>query len=91
LRGEDPPHRLRNADRDENIQKLAGLDGILVPGGFGSRGIEGKIRAARFAERTRSPTSACALDADCHHRIALRRGGNDGANSTEFDDKTAFP
>ena len=61
--------------------KMKGLDGILVPGGFGSRGVEGKIKAVRIRPRDRtSPTSAFALACTCavieyaRHVAGLERG-----------------
>jgi CTP synthase len=87
-------HRIdsETLDREENIQKLAGLDGILVPGGFGSRGIEGKIRAARFARENLIPYFGLCLGMQIATiEFARDVAGMTGANSTEFDEKTAFP
>ena len=46
----------------EGIERLAEYDGILIPGGFGSRGVEGMLHAIRYAARTRSPSSESASD-----------------------------
>ena len=63
------------------------MDAILVPGGFGDRGIEGKIQAVRYARetpafRTSASASACSWRSSSIARDVL---GLEGANSTEFD------
>jgi CTP synthase len=73
-------------------ERLSGADGILIPGGFGGRGIEGKIRAARVAREERIPYLGICLGmqiAVCE--FARHVAGMDGANSTEFDPETPFP
>jgi len=71
---------------------LRGLDGILVPGGFGERGIEGKIVAARYAREHGIPYYGLCLGlqvavvAFARDRLGLR-----GANSTEFDARSPHP
>jgi CTP synthase len=88
-------HRIdsESLDRDESVQKvLSGLDGILVPGGFGSRGIEGKIRAARYARENGVPYFGLCLGMQIATiEFARHVAGMEGANSTEFDEKTPFP
>jgi CTP synthase len=78
---------------DETAQRILGdADGILVPGGFGGRGIEGKIRAARVAREERIPYLGICLGmqiAVCE--FARHVAAMDGANSTEFDPETPFP
>ncbi len=72
--------------------RLAGADGILVPGGFGGRGIEGKIQAARVAREERIPFLGVCLGmqiAVCE--FAREVAGMEGANSTEFDRETPYP
>jgi CTP synthase len=72
--------------------KLAEVDGILIPGGFGGRGIEGKIRAAQIARERRIPYLGICLGmqiAVCE--FARHVAGMEGANSTEFDLETPFP
>jgi CTP synthase len=65
---------------------VAGLDGILVPGGFGDRGIEGKIQAIRYAREQRVPYFGICLGMQCAViEFARHVSGLDGANSTEFD------
>ncbi|HVW17657.1 MAG TPA: CTP synthase [Solirubrobacteraceae bacterium] len=79
-------------DEDVALARLGGVDGILVPGGFGSRGIEGKIRAARVAREQGIPYLGICLGmqiAVCE--FARHVAGMDGANSTEFDPETPFP
>ena len=71
---------------------LAGVDGILVPGGFGMRGIEGKIEAIRFARRRGIPFFGICLGMQCA-AVEFARGvlGMEDANSTEFDTATQHP
>jgi CTP synthase len=65
---------------------LEGLDGILVPGGFGARGIEGKVRAIRYARERRVPFLGICLGMQCAViEYARHVCGLTGANSTEFD------
>lgn len=68
---------------------LAGLDGIVVPGGFGTRGVEGKIKAASFALENDLPYLGLCLGMQVACIAAARRGGVAKANSEEFgaDDK----
>ncbi|MDX6678664.1 MAG: synthase, partial [Solirubrobacteraceae bacterium] len=80
-------------DSDETAQtRLGSVDGILIPGGFGGRGIEGKIRAARVAREQRIPYLGVCLGmqiAVCE--FARHVAGMPGANSTEFDIETEWP
>jgi len=72
---------------DSNVvERLSDLDGILVPGGFGSRGIEGKIRAIRYARENKVPFFGICLGMQCAV-IEISRNilGLEGANSEEFD------
>ncbi|GFP34617.1 CTP synthase [Candidatus Hakubella thermalkaliphila] len=72
--------------------KLAPLDGILVPGGFGIRGIEGKIEAIRYARERGVPYLGICLGMQCAVVEFARHVLNyEGANSTEFDPSTAYP
>ena len=64
---------------------LSGVDGIVVPGGFGSRGVEGKIRAARIAMDTGLPYLGLCLGMQVAVIAAARRGGLTDANSAEFN------
>lgn len=69
-------------------EDFAGVDGLLVPGGFGSRGIEGKIAAARYALDHNKPYLGICLGLQVAVIAAARKGGLKKANSTEFDPKT---
>jgi len=82
----------------ENIEKqgaerqLAGMDGILVPGGFGNRGIEGKIQAAQFAREKQVPYLGLCLGMQIATiEFARNVCGLKGAHSTEFEPKTPHP
>jgi CTP synthase len=67
-------------------------DGILIPGGFGERGIEGKIQAARVARERGIPYLGICLGMQIAvAEFARHAAGMEGANSTEFDPETPFP
>jgi CTP synthase len=71
---------------------LAGVHGVLVPGGFGERGIEGKVRAVRWAAENRVPLFGICLGMQCAViEVARRLAGLEGAHSTEFDPKSPHP
>jgi CTP synthase len=71
---------------------LGGVDGILVPGGFGVRGIEGKIEATRFARENDVPFLGICLGLQCAViEFARNVAGLEGANSSEFDSSTPAP
>jgi CTP synthase len=71
---------------------LAGADGILVPGGFGSRGIEGKICAVRHARENKIPYFGICLGMHMATiEFARNVAGMKGAHGEEFDEKTPFP
>src|SRR4051794_32004391 len=79
-------------DREEAERQLDECDGILIPGGFGVRGVEGKIRAARFAREQGVPYLGICLGMQVAvSEFARNMVGMDGANSTEFDPETPFP
>ncbi len=79
-------------ERPGGMKLLRGLDGILVPGGFGDRGTEGKIAAARFARERRIPYYGLCLGLQIAViEIARNVLKIPGANSTEFDPKCADP
>lgn len=65
-------------------EELAQVDGILVPGGFGERGVEGKIKSATYALETGKPYLGICLGLQVAVIAAARRGGLTHANSTEF-------
>ena len=82
---------LENESHDD-WDKLRSADGILVPGGFGDRGIEGKILAANYARVSKTPFLGICLGLQiatiefCRNVLGL-----EGANSTEFDPDTPHP
>ena len=79
-------------DAPETQSALESVDGILVPGGFGARGVEGKIRAARYARENEVPYLGICLGMQVAvAEYARHVAGMDGANSTEFDPETPFP
>ncbi|MGE5763336.1 MAG: CTP synthase [Mycobacterium leprae] len=73
-------------------EALDGVDGVLVPGGFGVRGIEGKVGAVRWARENRIPALGLCLGLQCMVIESARAlAGLAGANSTEFDPATPHP
>nr|MCW2728158.1 synthase [Aeromicrobium sp.] len=73
-------------------QHLGDVDGICVPGGFGIRGIEGKLGALRFAREQGIPTLGLCLGLQCMViEYARNEAGLTGASSSEFDPDTEFP
>ncbi|PAZ00271.1 MAG: CTP synthetase [Spartobacteria bacterium AMD-G4] len=71
---------------------LQGVAGILVPGGFGDRGVEGKIKAARYARESRTAFLGLCLGMQVATiEFARNVCGLEGANSTEFDPETKHP
>jgi len=95
------PHRARvlvRKVRAEDVEKqgaealLRGVRGVLVPGGFGERGIEGMIQAIRWASEERVPLFGVCLGMQCATIEASRRlAGLEGAHSTEFRRDTPHP
>ncbi len=82
----------------ENLEKegaekyLQDVSGVLVPGGFGDRGIEGKIKAIQYARVHKVPFFGICLGMQCATiEFARNVCGLKGANSTEFDPRTAHP
>src|SRR2546430_1052131 len=79
-------------DREDADRQLDECDGILIPGGFGVRGVEGKIRAACFARESGVPYLGICLGMQVAvSEFARHVVGMDGANSTEFDPETPYP
>jgi CTP synthase len=79
-------------DPESVLERLRVADGVLIPGGFGGRGIEGKIAAARAAREQQIPFLGICLGmhmvvADYARHVV----GMEGANSTEFDPETPYP
>src|SRR5213078_3602046 len=76
----------------ETQRLLESVDGILVPGGFGVRGVEGKIAAAQYARENGVPYLGICLGMQVAvAEFARHVADMDGANSTEFDPETPFP
>jgi len=77
----------------ENLTEMLGeVDGVLVPGGFGVRGIEGKIAATRYARANDVPFLGICLGLQCAViDFARNVAGLEGANSSEFDSSTPAP
>ena len=86
-------HFIESADiEDEGIDRLRDMQGIVVPGGFGDRGIEGKIDAVQFARENDVPYLGICLGMQVAVIEAARNlAGLDGAMSTEFDRDTPHP
>jgi CTP synthase len=71
---------------------LKGVDGIVIPGGFGIRGIEGKINTSRYARENRIPILGLCLGLQCMTIDTARNlAGLEGANSLEFDELAPYP
>ena len=76
----------------EGTDCLTNMDAILVPGGFGKRGVEGKIKAVRFARENNIPYLGICLGMQIALiEYARDMAGMTGANSTEFDLETSYP
>jgi len=79
-------------DRKERERLFKNIHGMVVPGGFGERGIEGKIEAVRYAREKKIPFLGLCLGLHCSViEFARNVCGFKGANSTEFDPHTGFP
>lgn len=76
----------------KGVEILHGLDAILVPGGFGERGIEGKIAAVKYARENKVPYLGICLGMQVALiEFARNVAGMENANSTEFDPNTPYP
>jgi len=81
-----------NMSYEEAVRELEQADGVLVPGGFGSRGWEGKILACRVAREQSIPYLGICLGMHVAvSEFARHVVGLEGANSTEMDPETPFP
>jgi CTP synthase len=86
------PIQSEHIEREGAERLLLGFDGILVPGGFGERGIEGKVEAIRYARQREIPFFGICLGMQCaviefgRHVVKL-----EGAHSTEFNKDTPHP
>ena len=80
------------ASEKDAALNLGDVDGICVPGGFGVRGIEGKLGALKYARENKIPTLGLCLGLQCMVIEAARNlAGLKNANSSEFDEKTSDP
>jgi CTP synthase len=86
-------HYIESADLEtQGLSALQGMDAILVPGGFGERGIEGKIKAAEYARRHGIPYLGICLGMQVAViEYARHAAGLEGAHSTEFNRATPHP
>ena len=77
---------------EKSVAQLAKYDAVLVPGGFGKRGVEGKILAAQYAREHKLPYLGICLGMQVATiEVARHLAGLEGANSTEFDPATPHP
>lgn len=80
------------ADDTDMAKVMAGVDGILVPGGFGNRGIEGKIKAIQYAREHKIPFFGICLGMQCAViEFARHVCGMADANSSEFNPNSTYP
>lgn len=75
----------------EGTESLSGYDAVLVPGGFGSRGVEGKIAAASYAMDHNKPYLGICLGLQVAAIAAARKSGLEDANTTEVNTETTHP
>ncbi|MDR0848813.1 MAG: CTP synthase [Propionibacteriaceae bacterium] len=82
-----------NCETEAGAKKeLGDVDGVVVPGGFGIRGVEGKIGAIRYARENNIPILGLCLGLQCMvMEVARDMAGLEGAASTEFDPETPYP
>ena len=79
-------------DKDNFEEIFLDVDGILIPGGFGNRGIEGKILASKFSRENKIPFFGICLGMQCAVIDFARHVSKmNGANSTEFNKRTKYP
>jgi CTP synthase len=82
----------QDLEKERSWDRISQADGILVPGGFDSRGIEGKIKAARYARENKVPYLGLCLGMQLMViELARHLVGSDEPNSTEFDRSTTCP
>jgi CTP synthase len=78
--------------REGAVQSLAGVDAICVPGGFGIRGLEGKLGALKYARETKLPVLGLCLGLQCMViEYARNVVGLEGASSSEFEPDSKYP
>ncbi len=79
------------AEDSVNKEKIAKFDALLIPGGFGERGISGKLDAVRYSIEKQIPLFGICLGMQCMVVEFARMNGFEGANSTEFDEHAKHP
>jgi len=79
------------AEETLDNEKIDHLDSLLIPGGFGERGIAGKLETVRYSLKNRVPLFGICLGMQCMVIEFARMKGFEGAHSTEFDPKTEHP
>lgn len=79
------------AEETLDNEKIDHLDSLLIPGGFGERGIAGKLEAVRYSLKNQVPLFGICLGMQCMVIEFARMEGFEGAHSTEFDQKTQHP
>lgn len=82
---------LESLSDNEVAEKLNGVDGIVVPGGFGSRGVEGKIKAAQFCLGHKKPYLGLCYGLHMMVIASARNAGHNDANTTEVNPDTSYP
>ncbi len=80
-----------SAEDSINTDNIGDVDALLIPGGFGERGISGKLDAVRYSIENKIPLFGICLGMQCMVIEFARIHGLKNANSTEFDDKTEYP
>jgi len=83
--------KLEHMPEAERVAALSAVDGLVVPGGFGSRGIEGKILAAQYALQNKKPYLGLCYGLHMMVIAAARLGGLEGAHTTEVNTETPYP
>lgn len=83
--------KLENMTDEEAAAQFESVDGIVVPGGFGTRGVEGKIRAAQYALTHKKPYLGLCYGLHMMVIAAARLAGHTDANTTEVNPKSSYP
>ncbi|HLZ14721.1 MAG TPA: gamma-glutamyl-gamma-aminobutyrate hydrolase family protein, partial [Candidatus Saccharimonadales bacterium] len=78
-------------EKDDISKEMESVDGIVITGGFGSRGVEGKIKAAQYAITHKMPALGLCYGLHMILIAAARLAGLEGANTTEVDPHTKYP
>ncbi|AEG18060.1 glutamine hydrolyzing CTP synthase [Methanobacterium paludis] len=79
------------AEESLNIDRVKEFDALLIPGGFGERGISGKLEAVKYSIENKTPLFGICLGMQCMVIEFARLQGFEGANSTEFDENAKHP